>query len=285
MRRNSKGRFAKGHSTKRRKTRRRRKNGVRATALAAGRAHAAGIKHGKRRKARKSRKAKARKSHSGKRARPVIIIGKSGRYFRPRKSKYFKKPRRVNGKRRHTRRRNGMGGSLMATVKRVFTVQTVTGYLSIGGGIFAGSLLSKMLNTGIVPFTATALPDSVTSAFQNKYVRAGQGLIHILLGTLIASKVKNKYVKDAGLGLAALGGFDLLTQVLSLAGMTGLPTFSGMNVNLLGKTYYHRQGMSGMNVDLRGMTYEGKRHAAMGETRYQDTESDSLADNINDMLS
>lgn len=271
--RTSKGRFTKRAKSPKRKSHKRRRNGggLGRTAflakMAAGK-HAA-------KKARKASKhrtpsAKRRASSVKRRIRPTVLVSRSGRYYRPRRSKYFTRPRRIN---RH--RRNGMGGSLMAIIKRTFTLNSVTNYLGIGGGLFVGTMLSKMLNTGIVPFTNTMIPDSISSTLSNKYFRPFHGFIHIILGTLIASKVRNKYAKDVGVGLAALGGFDLLTQALSAVGMVGLPTFSGMNVNLLGKTQY-----SGMNVDLSGMNVN-----MLGDGRASDAEDDHLADNINDMIS
>ena len=264
--RNSKGRFVK-RLKKARKSRRRR-------AVAA-------VATPKRRKARKSRRksrAKVRKV-TGRRIRPTILVSKSGGYRRPRRSKYFTRPRMVNGKRRRlSRRRNG--GSLMSIVKKTLTVSTLSGYLSIGGGIFAGALLSRMLNTGLVPFTTAALPAAVSETLGGKYVRPFQGVIHIVLGGLIAAKVKNKYLRDAGMGLAALGGYDLLSQALGAMGVASLPTFSGMNVNLLGRTSYN----GGMNVDLLG---GGMNVDLMGgnDVRASDAESGYLADSINDMIS
>lgn len=272
-RRSSKGRF-----TKTRKTHKRRKrNGGRKLFHAA---RAAQMSHApkRRKKARKSRrKARASKRRVGRRIRPTIIMAKSGKYYRPRRSKYFKKPRRINGRRR---RANG-SKSIMAAVKNVFQVRTISRYAAIGGGIFAGTLFSRMLNTGVVPFTSMAMPQSVTQTLAK--VRPFHGLLHILAGTLIASKVRNKYIQDAGLGIAALGGFDLLMQLLSKAGMVNLPTFSGMNVNLLGATQYGDMGdMSGMNVDLRATSLSGAYR--MGDGRSSDAESNHIADNINDML-
>lgn len=267
--RNSKGRFTKkSKSSKRRK---RNGGGYGRKAFAALRASHATKAAPKRRGKRAAKKAK----RSGRRIRPTILVSKSGSYRRPSRSKYFKRPRMVNPrKRRHARRRNG---NIMSAIKRTLTVSTLSGYLSIGGGIFAGALLSKMLNSGLVPFTSTALPSAVTNITTQKYVRPFQGILHIVLGTMIASKVKNKYLKDAGMGLAAMGGYDLLSQALSLMGVANLPSLSGMNVDLLGRTSY-----SGMNVNMLG---GGMNVDLMGDSRASDAESGYLADNINDMLS
>lgn len=240
---------------------------------------------------RKSRAKKAKASY-GRRARPVIYVDGHGNFHRPKKGRvrYFKKAGiKVNGKRRrksnkhYARRRNGT--SIVSAIKNVFQVRTIAQYASIGGGLFAGTLLSKLLNTGTVPFTSYQLPASFTEAVAK--VRPAHGLIHILAGTLLAAKSRNKYIKDAGIGLAALGGFDLLMQGLSMAGVKNLPTFSGMNVNLMGMTQYaipnSRGGapaMSGMNVNLRGMNVD-----LMGDAWADECESNHLADNINDMVS
>jgi hypothetical protein len=282
----------------RKSSRRRRRNGagLGRTAFLALMAKGKARKAGKRRKTKSSKRrktSKRRRSVSGKRIRPVII-SKAGKYYRPRRSKYFKTARRVNGRRR---RANGAAGKLLSTVKGMFKVPSLLRYASIGGGIFGGTLLSKLLNTGLVPFTSIALPASVTSALAK--VRPAHGLIHILAGTVIASKARNKHIKDAALGLAALGSFDLLMQVLAMAGMKNLPTFSGMNIDLRGLTQYN--GMTypgamygkmptqaGMNVDLRGRrtrAMAGLNVDLLGESRHRDAESSHLADNINDMIS
>ncbi len=248
-------------------------------AAAAAHAKKLGRRKKGRRKAKKAR-AHKRKSHrkgrSGIRKRPVIIIGKSGRYYRPRRSKFFKKSRRVNGRRR---RRNG-GSSLMSVVKNVFQVRTISQYAALGGGIFAGTLFSRFLNTGVIPFTSVKAPASVTTALAK--ARPVHGVLHILLGALIAAKSRNKYVKDAGMGLAALGGFDLVMQVASRLGVPGLPAFSGMNVDLMGR-YQAPRRVSGMNVDLRGMNV--RRANLMGNVNSQETTEPEIADAINDMLS
>jgi hypothetical protein len=279
--RTAKGRFTKRAKNPKRRSHKRRRNGggLGRTAflarMAAGKRKAAKAKTSSPK--RKSHKKHARKATSSRRRiRPTVLVSRSGKYFRPRRSKYFTRPRRIN-----RRRRNGFGSGIMSSIKRIFTLNSVTNYLGIGGGIFVGTMLSKMLNTGMVPFTTTMLPASITDTLSNKYVRPFHGFIHIIAGTLLAAKVKNKYAKDIGIGLAALGGFDLLTQLLSATGMVGLPTFSGMNVNLLGRTSYSGHQLSGMNVDLSGMNVD----MLGNDARSDDAESGYLADNINDMLS
>lgn len=273
--RNSKGRFTKKNKSPKRRRNGRRRNPGGSGSYGTGMNYAVKKAYDAKQKKASKKKATKKEKAARRRIRPTVMVSTSGRYYRPSRSKYFKRPRMVNPrKRRHTRRKNG---NIMSAIKRTLTVSTLSGYLSIGGGIFAGAMLSKMLNTGLVPFTTTALPESVTSFTSQKYVRPFQGILHIVLGTVIASKVKNKYLKDAGMGLAAMGGYDLLSQALSFMGVANLPSLSGMNVDLLGRTSY-----SGMNVNMLG---GGMNVDLMGDARASDAESGYLADNINDMLS
>ncbi len=267
--RTSKGRFTKS----RKSAKRRKRNGSRKLHHAARAAQAAHAPKRKSRKARKSRKSAKRRSRSGKHIRPTIIVARSGKYYRPRRSKYFKTARKVNGRRR--RRHNG-GKSIVSAIKNVFQVKTLTQYASIGGGIFAGTLLSRMLNTGMIPFTTQAIPKSVSDILAK--IRPAHGLIHIALGTIVAAKSRNKYIKEAGLGLAALGGFDMLMQVLSKMGVANLPTFSGMNIDYRSAP---RRVAGGMNVDLRSRRMAGMNVNLMGA----DTDAGGLADDLNAMLS
>lgn len=265
----AKRRRSKAKHSRKSTRRRRRRNGAGLGRSAFLSLMAAGKRKAKR--SGKRRKTRAKKSRSGRRIRPTIIT-RGGKLFRPRRSKYFPRSRRVNGRRRRVARRRN-GGSLMTAIKNVFQVRTVSRYASIGAGIFAGTLFSRFLNTGIVPFTAIAAPSSLMAPLQK--LRPIHGLLHMVLGAIVASKVRNKYIQDAAIGIAALGGFDVVTQLLARAGMKNLPTFSGMNVDLVsGRTSY-----SGMNVNLRsGRTMAGMANA-------YDAESTHLADNINDMIS
>ena len=172
------------------------------------------------RSSRKSRRRARRARRSKSRVRSVVVVSGGA-------------PARRKGRRR---RSNPSSALSMRSVKSFFTARNVTHFLSIGGGIFLGTLVSRFLNTGALPFMA---PPAATPAWVATVQKARpvHGFIHIVLGTYMTRKSRSPYLKDAGMGLAALGGFDLLSQVLSLAGMRGLPTFSGMNVNLLGMNY------------------------------------------------
>ncbi len=179
-------------------------------------------------KARKSAKRRRFHAKASGRIRPVVVVS-HGKYHRPKRSKYFKGPTRINRRRRSARRNPG---GLTGSVKSIFKVATLKRVLSVGGGILAGTFVSRFLSTGIVPGMATpVLPASVTVMLAK--ARPVHGLFHLLVGFYL-QKQRNPIVKDVGMGVAALGGFDLLTQVLTLAGVKNLPTFAGMNVSLMG---------------------------------------------------
>lgn len=208
------------------------------------------------------RRRRSRRLKTTGRVRPVVIVS-GGKYHRPKKSKYFPSPTRINPRRRRHSRHNP---AISKSIKQAFTMRSLSRFFAIGGGLFAGTLFSRLLNTGALPFTTqTVLPASVTSALAK--VRPFHGLLHIGLGVLITSKAKNPHIKDVGVGLAALGGFDLFTQILSAVGMKGLPTFSGMNVNGMNFT---KGGMPRRVTVLNGAGFgPGSSSTAM---------ADSLAD-------
>lgn len=213
------------------------------------------------RKRSTARKNPRRRKHARKARRTVA---RATRRRNPKRRKHSRKSRRV------ARRRNP---SIKGALKNVFAVRTLARYAAIGGGIALGSFISKFLNTGAVPFMdAPAVAPSWVSTLAK--ARPVHGLLHILAGSMLAAKAKNKYVQDVGIGLAALGGFDLLMQGLALAGVKGLPTFSGMNVNLMGRSRVYAPGMAGMNVNLMGDDNSSGSY-----------DSDYLSDNINDMIS
>jgi hypothetical protein len=183
-----------------------------------------------RKASRKARRASFRRKSSG-RIRPVVIVSGSG-FRRPAKSKYFSGPTRINRRRRGRARKNPFSGGALS-IRKVFSKNTLMRYVGLGGGIGLGALFSRFLNTGVVPFSSTALiPATMVATLQK--ARPFHGLIHILVGVTIAAKIRNPIAKDVGAGLAALGGFDLLMQLLSKMGVTNLPTFSGMNVDFMG---------------------------------------------------
>lgn len=227
--------------------------------LKRGKAPAKKHRRRKRRARAVARRTSFRRKASG-RIRPVVIVS-GGSFRRPAKSKYFPRPTRINplrNPRRRRFRRNPIGK--MLPFRQAFNKRTLVRYAAVGGGIGLGALLSRFLNTGAIPFMA---PPAVAPAWVAtlQKARVAHGLIHILVGVTIQAKMRNPMAKDFGVGLAALGGFDLLMQILSKLGVQGLPTFSGMNVSFMG-----------MNVD----TPRVLRVAGEGGTEDADDFVDSL---------
>jgi len=203
--------------------------------------------------AKRARRKSFAKKASG-RIRPVVIVS-GGKYHRPKKSKYFSGPTRINPRRRRKYRRNPSGLKGILPFRKAFSKQSLMRYVAIGGGIGLGAMLSRFLNTGAIPF----LPGPATTpgwVVMLQKARPVHGLIHILVGVTIAAKVRNPIAKDAGAGLAALGGFDLLMQGLTFAGVKNLPSFSGMNVDLMGMNYDIRQPFTVGDGGYRGDTDE-----------------------------
>jgi hypothetical protein len=196
----------------------------------------------KRRTRRRSKVAR-RKSRSGKRIRPVVIVS-GGKFYRPRRSKAFKRPTRINGRRR---RRNPT-----RQLRRALSVANITRYLAIGGGMVAGSMVTSFFSTGVLPFGSTSIYPAGMQDMMQK-ARPFMGLANLVVGSMVASRVRNPMLKDAALGIAAYGGFDLFTQVLKLMGVSQL---AGMDISgpFLGAGRFESQNRSyGMPAVVDGM--------------------------------
>jgi hypothetical protein len=195
---------------------------------------------------RRSRRTKAKG-----RTRPVVIVS-GGSYHRNKKTK------RSRSRPRRAYRRSGqlLGNAMnLGSIKRILQLRNIFHYLSIGGGILAGAFLTRFFTTGNVPFmvpNATPPAWASASSWWGK-LRPVHGLIHVVAGSMTAGKAKNPYLKDAGIGLASIGGYDLLTQLLTLAGMTGIPTLSGMDVSVYGGMNYTRRPGTVLGGGSRGI--------------------------------
>jgi hypothetical protein len=197
-----------------------------------------------------ARPASRRKSHRGKRIRPVVIVS-GGKFYRPRRSKAFRRPTRINGRRR---RRSNPDTS----IRKVFSMQNITRYLAIGGGMVAGSMVTSFFATGILPFTTTSIYPAAMQDAMSK-ARPVLGLGNLLVGAYVAGKVRNPMLRDAALGIAAYGGFDLFTQLLGFMGVTQL---AGMDISgpFLGAGRFESQNRSygspaivdGMDIPMQG---------------------------------
>lgn len=211
------------------------------------------VKRAKR--AKRAKRTKRRSSHlktSG-RIRPVLVVS-GGQFRRPAKSKYFTGPTRINRRRKY--RKNP--GVSIASVKSLFTPRSITRILSVGGGVLGGAFLTRFLNTGMIPgLSMQIIPASFLAPLSK--ARPVFGLAQVVVGMYLQKK-RSPIVKDIGIGMAAVGGFDLLTQILSLAGLTNLPTLSGMNV----------QPYLGMNVSpsflgMNVQTMQGENAPSMAD--------------------
>jgi hypothetical protein len=80
---------------------------------------------------------------------------------------------------------------------------------AIGGGIISGFMA--------MPLLFNVLPQSVKD--QRKFL----GAIHVILGLVVASAMKNKNLKTVGYVLAGTGIYDLIAQNIDI-GLPGLPT-------------------------------------------------------------
>lgn len=185
--------------------------------------------------------------------RPVVVLS-GGQFHRPAKSKYFKGPTRINRRRKY---RTNPGVSI-SSVKSLFTPRSITRILSVGGGVLGGAFLTRFLNTGTIPgLSMQIIPASILGPLAK--ARPAFGLVQVVVGMYLQKK-RNPIVKDVGIGMAAVGGFDLLTQILSLAGIANLPTLSGMNV----------QPYLGMNVQpqylgMNVQTMQGENAPSMAD--------------------
>jgi len=182
------------------------------------------------RKARRSRKRKVSRSASGKH-RPALYF-KHGEWFRPRRSKLFPRPVRLNRGRRRRRHSAFKGfvkshrrvrhnpfrshrrrhGSFMRRnpfrAKDLISARYLTGVLVIGGGIAAGFMA--------LPITARLMGmlkvDTVT--FGNYF-----GLGNIVLGGTLAMFLKRRELKEIGLIIAGVGVYDLISRNVPMLGL------------------------------------------------------------------
>lgn len=202
-------------------------------------------------KSAKRRSARLKKSGV---IRPVVVLS-GGKFHRPKHSKYFKGPTRINRRRKY---RNNPGMSI-SSVKGLFNPRSITRILSVGGGVLGGAFLTRFLNTGMLPgLSMQIIPDSFLPTLTK--ARPVFGLVQVVVGMYLQKK-RSLIAKDIGIGMAAVGGFDLLTQILSLAGIGNLPTLGGMNV---------QPSLAGMNVQpsflgMNVQTMQGENSPSMAD--------------------
>lgn len=149
-----------------------------------------------------ARRRKARKNPRFGKHRPTLLYTRSG-WKRPKRSK-IKRAFRVNPKRRRNpmfkTRRNPL------SVKALFSSANINQMVAVAGGLTVGLL-------GI-----PALYKITPLAAHRKYL----GGIHILLGLATVVMSKKSAVHTAGMTVAAVGLYDLISQNVPV----GLPTIS-----------------------------------------------------------
>ena len=111
-------------------------------------------------------------------------------------------------------------------IKSALSVRNLTHLMSLGGGFLVGMQLSAFLAGGSFFGMGTG---TLSNAMWQK-ARPVQGLVHVIAGGMLASKARSPLVKNIALGVAASGAYDVLAQVLNMAGVKLLPVMGGWNM-------------------------------------------------------
>lgn len=185
----------------------------------------------KKSKARRPRKSKRRSNPARRRARA------SKRRSNP------VRRRRSNPSRR--RRRSNPGLSLKSAMNKNFLIST----LATAAGFVVGIKGTKYLL--MIPGLAG----------KNRFI----GVLHLVLGGLVAVKAKNPKAKAVGAGLAAAGAFDLIAKNVTAL---RLPTLLGMDSDvagdMMGETYLPGQTQI-LGEEYAGETYTPGNTQILGE--------------------
>ncbi len=164
---------------------------------------------------RRRTKAKSRRRPSarGKTHRPVLTR-RAGRWYRPKRSKLFRRPTRINP-------------AFNVNLKRIFSQANLLSLFSIFFGLAAAAKLNRFLvgSNGV-------LTGLVSNASAKQWIRRLSGFAHIAIGGVVTSKARNQYVRNAGTGMAAMGVYDLVTQNFNglLPDALKLQTLEGIDV-------------------------------------------------------
>ena len=169
----------------------------------------------------RTRRRRAKRNPTFGKHRPVLIYGSKG-WKRPKRSR-LKKGFRVNGRRR--RRNPGMALSV-GSVKSALSIKNLTSLMSMGGGFLVGMQLSAFLAGGSFFGMGTG---TLSNAMWQK-ARPVQGLVHVIVGGMLASRARSPLVKNVAMGVAASGAYDVLAQILNMAGVKLLPVMGGWSM-------------------------------------------------------
>jgi|GEM_PF-4334878 len=101
-------------------------------------------------------------------------------------------------------------------------------------GMTAGAAAAKMINPQLKRLVGKYITDDpATSKDEGKMARIAVAGVKVAGGFYVHNKMRGQFLKDAGLGIVAVGGLELLEQVapnLQLAGVGYLDTMEVGNV-------------------------------------------------------
>ena len=143
---------------------------------------------------------------------------------------------------------------------------------TIGVSLVAGTM-SMSLVSGLIPTSTDPTKDLRSQ--MDKYL----GLIHVLLGTLMYTMLRNRHLKTAGLVFGGLGVYDLIASNVPQIGLVPLPR-SNINITKLLPAAFAasaaQQGMSysrGRSPVMVGASYErNQRTVGLSGNPYSDIE-------------
>jgi hypothetical protein len=150
---------------------------------------------------------RGRRTIKGRRIRPVLLYTKRG-WRRPKRS-HFKRPFRINPRRR---RRYARRYNPKLSIKSLLSKQMLMTGVKIAAGMVAGYLT--------LPLVYTVLPANMKTAANRKYL----GLVNVGVGAILFALMKKKMIKDVGLVIAATGVYDLISQNIPQLGLPVIPT-------------------------------------------------------------
>jgi len=178
--------------------------------------------------------------------RPVIIRAAHS-WRRPKRSKLFRRPTRINPRRRSHRRYRRNPLSLP---RLPFNLQNVAfGGLKIAGGIAIGMLGMPLIVKHIAPMV------DKTGQYRKYY-----GLVHIVLGAVAASVIKKQIVKEMALTVAGVGVYDLISQNIPQLNLPKIGT------SLSGD----EPGVIGMEADMEPAMMGSSYQTALGASYGRD---------------
>lgn len=189
---------------------------------------------------------KRKKSKSRRHSRKARASKRRTNPSRKRRSSHRKHSRKVvshrrsNPSRKRSHRRSNPGLSLKSAMNKNFLMSTIAG----AAGFVVGIKGTKYLL--MIPGLAG----------MNRFI----GVLHLVLGGIVAAKAKNPKVKALGAGLATAGAFDLIAKNVSAL---GLPTLLGMDAevagDMMGENYMPGQ------TEILGENYNPGRTEILGE--------------------